>query len=228
MKNILVVEDDNLLNKTLSYNLKQEGYTVDCALIKRQAVEYINKKEYDLIILDINLPDGDGFDLCPKIKSKHKNTAVFFLTAKDMENDMIKGFDLGADDYITKPFHISVFKKKVKVLFNKIKNKAHVDCYDDGKLYINFSNLKSTLNGEPIIFTPMEYRTLKILVKNPKIVLTRQMLLEKIWDVDENFVDEHTLTTVISRIRNKIEAEETQYIKTVYGMGYMWIGDDRK
>lgn len=145
-----------------------------------------------------------------------------------MENDMIKGFDLGADDYITKPFHISVFKKKVKVLFNKIKNKAHVDCYDDGKLYINFSNLKSTLNGEPIIFTPMEYRTLKILVKNPKIVLTRQMLLEKIWDVDENFVDEHTLTTVISRIRNKIEAEETQYIKTVYGMGYMWIGDDRK
>ncbi|MBO0525078.1 response regulator transcription factor [Clostridium botulinum] len=228
MKNILVVEDDNLLNKTLSYNLKQEGYTVDCALIKRQAVEYINKREYDLIILDINLPDGDGFDLCPKIKSKHKNTAVFFLTAKDMENDMIKGFDLGADDYITKPFHISVFKKKVKVLFNKIKNKAHVDCYDDGKLYINFSNLKSTLNGEPIIFTPMEYRTLKILVKNPKIVLTRQMLLEKIWDVDENFVDEHTLTTVISRIRNKIEAEETQYIKTVYGMGYMWIGDDRK
>ncbi|HCL4548310.1 response regulator transcription factor [Clostridium botulinum] len=228
MKNILVVEDDNLLNKTLSYNLKQEGYTVDCALIKRQAVEYINKKEYDLVILDINLPDGDGFDLCPKIKSKHKNTAVFFLTAKDMENDMIKGFDLGADDYITKPFHISVFKKKVKVLFNKIKNKAHVDCYDDGKLYINFSNLKSTLNVEPIIFTPMEYRTLKILVKNPKIVLTRQMLLEKIWDVDENFVDEHTLTTVISRIRNKIEAEETQYIKTVYGMGYMWIGDDRK
>lgn len=179
MKNILVVEDDNLLNKTLSYNLKQEGYTVDCALIKRQAVEYINKKEYDLVILDINLPDGDGFDLCPKIKSKHKNTAVFFLTAKDMENDMIKGFDLGADDYITKPFHISVFKKKVKVLFNKIKNKAHVDCYDDGKLYINFSNLKSTLNGEPIIFTPMEYRTLKILVKNPKIVLTRQMLLER-------------------------------------------------
>ncbi|MHB9923430.1 response regulator transcription factor [Clostridium botulinum] len=228
MKNILVVEDDNLLNKTLSYNLKQEGYTVDCALIKRQAVEYINKKEYDLVILDINLPDGDGFDLCPKIKSKHKNTAVFFLTAKDMENDMIKGFDLGADDYIIKPFHISVFKKKVKVLFNKIKNKAHVDCYDDGKLYINFSNLKSTLNGEPIIFTPMEYRTLKILIKNPKIVLTRQMLLEKIWDVDENFVDEHTLTTVISRIRNKIEAEETQYIKTVYGMGYMWIGDDRK
>ncbi|EJO5348773.1 response regulator transcription factor [Clostridium botulinum] len=228
MKSILVVEDDNLLNKTLSYNLKQEGYTVDCALIKRQAVEYINKKEYDLVILDINLPDGDGFDLCPKIKSKHKNTAVFFLTAKDMENDMIKGFDLGADDYITKPFHISVFKKKVKVLFNKIKNKAHVDCYDDGKLYINFSNLKSILNGEHIIFTPMEYRTLKILVKNPKIVLTRQMLLEKIWDVDENFVDEHTLTTVISRIRNKIEVGGSQYIKTVYGMGYIWIGDDEK
>lgn len=228
MKNILVVEDDNLLNKTLSYNLKQEGYTVDCALIKRQAVEYINKKEYDLVILDINLPDGDGFDLCPKIKSKHKNTAVFFLTAKDMENDMIKGFDLGADDYITKPFHISVFKKKVKVLFNKIKNKAHVDCYDDGELYINFSNLKSILNGEPIIFTPMEYRTLKMLVKNPKIVLTRQMLLEKIWDVDENFVDEHTLTTVISRIRNKIEVGGSQYIKTVYGMGYIWIGDDEK
>ncbi|GAA0748630.1 response regulator transcription factor [Clostridium oceanicum] len=228
MKNILVVEDDRLLNKTLSYNLINDGYYVDSALNNKKAIEYINERDYHLVILDINLPDGDGFDLCTKIKLKRKNTAVIFLTANDMEKDMIKGFDLGCDDYITKPFSINVFKKKVKALFNRIEDDFYDDYYYDGKLYVDFLKLKATLNGKSIVFTPMEYKALKILVKNPKIVLTRNTFLEKIWDVDENFVEEHALTTVISRIRNKIEKGETKYIKTVYGMGYMWLGDDNR
>ena len=153
---------------------------------------------------------------------------VIFLTANDMESDMLKGFELGADDYVTKPFPISVFRKKVSALLGRIQKQTGGDCYTDGTLSINFSELTATLANEPIIFTPMEYRLLKVLVRNPQIVLTRQVLLEKLWDADENFVDEHALTVAISRIRGKIEIDGLQYIKTVYGMGYMWIGGLKK
>ncbi|MBZ9609560.1 response regulator transcription factor [Clostridium estertheticum] len=228
MKQILVVEDDTLLNKTLSYNLNEEGYEVDSALNMFAAINYVNQKEYHLIILDVNLPDGNGFDLCQKVKLLHEKTSVIFLTSNDMEKDMIKGFDLGADDYVTKPFPLSVFQKKVKVLLNRLERPLETDCYDNGDLCINFSQLSANLNGKMIAFTPIEYRTLKLFTENPKIVLTRQILLEKLWDSEGNFVDEHTLTTVVSRIRNKIELADHKYIKTVYSMGYMWISGDRK
>ena len=102
------------------------------------------------------------------------------------------------------------------------------DCYEDGALSINFSEMTASLSGKPLVFTPLEYRLLKIMTKNPQNVLTRQVLLEKLWDADENYVDEHALTTTISRIRSKIETNRHSYIKTVYGMGYMWIGGAQK
>ena len=221
---LLVVEDDRLLNNTLCYNLSASGYTVDSAMTGAEAVRFSEVQDYDLIVLDVNLPDGNGFDLCEQIKECRPDTAVIFLTANDMESDMLKGFELGADDYVTKPFPISVFRKKVSALLNRIQKQTGGDCYTDGTLSINFSELTAELSGASITFTPLEYRLLKVLVKNPKIVLTRQVLLEKLWDADENFVDEHTLTVTISRIRGKIEVDGLQYIITVYGMGYMWIG----
>ena len=185
---ILVVEDDRLLNNTLCYNLNTAGYAVDSALTKSAASSFLTKQDYNLIVLDVNLPDGNGFDFCREVKERRPDTAIIFLTANDMESDMLKGYELGAEDYVTKPFPMSVFQKKL------------------------------------LTFTPLEYRLLKILMKNPQIVLTRQVLLEKLWDADGNFVDEHALTAAISRVRNKIETPDRQYIKTVYGMGYMWIG----
>ena len=137
---------------------------------------------------------------------------------------MLRGYELGADDYVTKPFPMSVFQKKVAALLARIRKQSGGECYNDGNLYVNFSEMAATLNGETISFTPLEYRLLKVLTKNPQIVLTRQVLLEKMWDIDGNFVDEHALTAAISRVRNKIETPDRQYIKTVYGMGYMWIG----
>jgi Response regulators consisting of a CheY-like receiver domain and a winged-helix DNA-binding domain len=223
-KKILVVEDDFLLNRNLSFCLSKKGYLVKSALSVVDAKKHINDEEYDLIILDVNLPDGNGFDLCKEIKSYHADTVLIFLTANDMESDMIKGFELGADDYVTKPFPINVLQKKIDALFSRIKRQNSDDYYDDGNLFIDFSKLISSLNGQQIDFTPMEYRTLKMFVSNKKNVLTRQTLLEKLWDVDENFVDEHTLTTTVSRIRNKIEKNGFKYIKTVYSMGYMWMG----
>lgn len=225
---ILVVEDDRLLNSTLCYNLTAAGYQVDAALTKAEAVQRSDKQKYELVVLDINLPDGNGFDFCGYIKERCPNTAVIFLTANDMESDMLKGFELGADDYVTKPFPISVFQKKVSALFARMTKQTGAECYDDGMLLINFAEMTAALAGELIAFTPLEYRLLKVLVKNPGIVLTRQVLLEKLWDVEGNFVDEHALTAAISRIRGKIEAGGFQYIKTVYGMGYMWIGGLKK
>ncbi len=221
---ILVVEDDQLLNHTLCYNLKIVGYIVDTAITKTAAKKLCKKQEYDLIVLDINLPDGNGFDFCREIKEAYPDTAIIFLTANDMESDMLKGFELGADDYVTKPFPIHVFQKKISALFSRMKKQSFADCFDDGNLWINFSDMTASLAGQPIFFTSFEYRLLKVLIKNTQTVLTRQVLLEKLWDVEGNFVDEHALTAAISRIRNKIEKTDTSYIKTVYGMGYMWIG----
>ena len=225
---ILVVEDDRLLNSTLCYNLTTVGYQVDAALTKADAIGQTEKQNYELIVLDVNLPDGNGFDFCREIKERRPDTAVIFLTANDMESDMLKGFELGADDYVTKPFPISVFQKKVSALLSRITRQSGGDFYDDGNLLINFSELTAALSGQAVTFTPLEYRLLKVLTSNSKQVLTRGQLLEKLWDAEENYVDEHALTSAISRIRGKIEVNGFQYIKTVYGMGYMWIGGLKK
>lgn len=225
---ILVVEDDQLLNNTLCYNLNTMGYIVDAALSKQSAENFIQKQGYDLIVLDINLPDGNGYDFCQKAKECHSDTAVIFLTANDMESDMLKGYELGADDYVTKPFSMSVFQKKLAALLRRIAKQSEEDQYNDGTFAIDFKEMTASLAGKTLVFTPLEYRLLKIFTKNPQNVLTRQMLLEKLWDIDENFVDEHALTVAVSRVRNKIETNKQQYIKTVYGMGYMWVGGMQK
>ena len=150
---------------------------------------------------------------------------MLLLTARTQEMDKVTGLMTGADDYVTKPFPMSVFQKKLSVVLGRLaKQSGGGDCYEDGALSINFSEMTASLSGKALVFTPLEYRLLKILTKNPQNVLTRQVLLEKLWDADGNFVDEHALTAAISRVRNKIETEGRQYIKTVYGMGYMWIG----
>lgn len=221
---LLVVEDDTLLTSMLRYHLSAAGYLVDTALTKASAADCCEKQDYDLVVLDVNLPDGDGFAFCRELKQRRPDTAVIFLTAHDLESDMLRGYELGADDYVTKPFPIRVFLKKVAAVLSRIQTPSAGDCYNDGNLSIQFTQMSATLLGQPISFTPLEYRLLNVLTKNPKIVLTRRVLLEKLWDADGNFVEEHALTSAVSRIRNKIEKNGTQYIKTVYGMGYIWIG----
>ena len=227
MKRILIVEDDTLLNKTLAYNLTSDGYDITSALNSKAAAAKLNSSEYDLVLLDINLPDGNGYDLCKLIKPEHPDTMVIFLTANDQESDQIRGYEVGAVDYITKPFSIGALQRKIKAMFAMLEHhKPARDIYDDGILFLDFSEQAATLNGKPVALSPMEYKMLNQFCKNPKQVLTRQRLLEKLWDVDEKFVDEHTLTTSISRIRGKIEADGDTYIKTIYGIGYQWMGGE--
>ena len=131
---ILVVEDDQLLNKTLSYNLSAVGYSVDGAMSKAVAIRFLEKQDYDLIVLDVNLPDGNGFDICHEVKERRPDTAVIFLTANDMESDMLKGYELGAEDYVTKPFPMSVFQKKLAVVLGRLTKQYGGDTYEDGTL----------------------------------------------------------------------------------------------
>ena len=229
MKRILIVEDDALLNKTLAYNLSSDGWDVTPALNAKTAAALLAGTEYDLVLLDINLPDGNGYDLCGLIKPEHPDTVVIFLTANDQESDQLRGYEAGAVDYITKPFSIEALQRKIRAMFAMLEHhKPAKDLYDDGRLFLDFSEQSATLNGKPVTLSPMEYKMLYLFCKNPRQVLTRQRLLERLWDVDEKFVDEHTLTTSISRIRGKIEAEGDTYIKTIYGIGYQWTGGERK
>ena len=229
MKRILIVEDDALLNKTLAYNLSSDGWDVTPALNAKTAAALLAGTEYDLVLLDINLPDGNGYDLCRLVKPEHPDTVVIFLTANDQESDQLRGYEAGAVDYITKPFSIEALQRKIRAMFAMLEHhKPAKDLYDDGRLFLDFSEQAAALNGKPLTLSPMEYKMLYLFCKNSRQVLTRQKLLERLWDVDEKFVDEHTLTTSISRIRGKIEAEGDPYIKTIYGIGYQWTGGERK
>lgn len=229
MKRILIVEDDNLLNKTLAYNLTSDGYKTTSTFDVKSAVFQLSTNEYELALLDINLQDGNGYDLCRLIKPEHPDTVVIFLTANDQESDQIRGYEAGAVDYITKPFSIGALQRKISAMFSMLEHhKPAKDIYDDGKLFLDFSEQAAGLNGKPLALSTMEFKTLNLFRKNPKQVLTRGQLLEKLWDVDENYVGEHMLTTAISRIRGKIEADGDTYIKTIYGMGYQWMGGEKK
>ena len=224
IKRILLVEDDRLLNQTLAFHLTTKGYEVISSHNRESAEEYILKDNFNLIVLDINLPDGNGFDLCKMYRSKI-TAPIIFLTANDMESDMIKGYELGADDYITKPFHVSVFLKKVDVFLKDTGNKNSEHVYNDGNLVLNFNKRTAMLQGENLELTTGEFNLLYLFVINYKMVLTRNLLLERLWDENEKYVDENALTMMISRIRSKIETKDKKYIKTIYGMGYQWIGD---
>ncbi len=229
MTHILIVEDDRILNQTLTYNLVSEGYQVDSAYTCREAEKKLESGAYSLLLLDVNLPDGSGFSLCENIRKLFPKLYVIFLTANDRESDMIRGYEAGGMDYVTKPFSVAVLCRKIAaVVKNMGRHEERRDIYQDECLSIDFSGQTATLDGKPLELTPKEYRTLHLFVRNAGILLTKAKMLEQLWDVDGDYVDEHTLTTIISRIRKKIEHGERKYIRTIYGMGYQWIGGGQK
>lgn len=224
MKKILIVEDNIALSTGLSFDLEREGYKVDTVCSSGQAREAVRETEFDLIVLDINLPDGSGFELCRWIKEL-KDIPLIFLTACDMEKDTIKGFELGADDYITKPFSVGIFRRRVAAVLKRCEKENIGNIYNDGYLMVDFDKLMVIRENKAFMLTSSEYRLMKIFVANSGKVLTRQILLQKLWDNDGNFVDEHALTVNVNRLRSKIQNKGHKYIKTVYGMGYMWVGE---
>lgn len=223
MKKILLVEDDKTLNGGIAFNLEEEGIKVISAFSVKEGIKYFQKEDIDLAILDVNLPDGSGFDICKKIREK-KKIPILFLSACDMEFDVVKAFRLGADDYVTKPFSLSILRERIFALLRRYEDTNSKDNIEIVKeLTINYDKIQVFKNGELLNITPTEFRLLKVFVNNKEKVLTRSILLEQLWDKDSDFVDEHALTVNINRLRSKIEGKDSRikYIKTVYGMGYM-------
>ncbi|MDD6666090.1 MAG: response regulator transcription factor [Eubacterium coprostanoligenes] len=219
---IFLLEDDDAIAMGLSYSLENEGYTITVAKSVSQALEIINKKNFSMYLLDLTLPDGSGYSVCKRIK-EIGDFPVIFLTAYDDEVNVVMGFELGADDYITKPFRLKELLVRIKSVFRRYNNDS-----GDGKikvkdLLVNTNEAKVYKNGNEIVLTAMEYRLLLILLNNRGCVLSRTQLLENIWDVAGDFVEDNTLTVYIKRLRDKIEENPTdpKYIKTIRGLGYI-------
>ena len=223
---ILVIEDDLALSVGLCFELDSNGYLTVAAYNCRKARQLLQEDPFDLAIMDVNLPDGNGFDLCREVKTVKPELPVIFLTANDLEQDVLNGFDLGAEDYIIKPFNMQIFLRRVEVALRR-GSKGTVppeDSWTDGFLLLDFGALTAVRGGEKLSITPNEYKLLKVLTENAGNIITRQILLERLWDCDGNFIDDHTLTVTINRLRAKIENDDHTYIKTIRGMGYIWTG----
>jgi Response regulators consisting of a CheY-like receiver domain and a winged-helix DNA-binding domain len=225
MNKILIVEDDPVLSSGLAVNLENCGYEIESVQTGLEAIDKLKRLKIDLILLDINLPDMDGFEVCQKMKSI-KSIPILFLTARDMEIDEVRGFASGADDYIKKPFSVSVLQCRIAVVLQRCGKDIKKDIWTDGFITIDFESLQIIKEDQKIVMTSFEFKLLKLLINNRNLVLTRRMFLEKLWDNEsENYVDEHALTVSINRLRSKLEDSEHRYIKTIYGMGYTWIGE---
>lgn len=224
---LFVLEDDAAIGMGLSYSLKNEGYDVTVAKNVKSAYEILNKETFSLYILDLTLPDGSGYDVCREIK-KSGDFPVIFLTAYDDEVNVVMGLELGADDYISKPFRVKELLARIKSVLRRYSKDSPDGVVSVGSIKVNTNEAKVYKNGAEIILIAMEYKLLLIFINNRGKVLSRQRLLEDIWDVAGDFVNDNTLTVYIKRLRDKIEEDPAKpaVIKTVRGLGY--IIDDEK
>ena len=224
MKQILFVEDDLSLINGLSFAIKKQGYEIDVARTSLEAEQLWMNGKYDLVILDVSLPDGSGYDICQKIRKVSK-VPIMFLTAADEETDIIMGLDIGGDDYITKPFKLAVFLSRVNALLRRSENfnQMETELSSNG---ITIQRLKGEVykNGKQIDLTASEYKLLCLFMENPDMILSPEQILSRLWDCDEKYIDTNTLTVYIRRLRKKIEDDpaDPHSIVTVRGMGYKW------
>lgn len=216
--NILIVEDDETIRLGLKYYLEQESFQVLMTGEGEGALSLV--KDADLVLLDVNLPDSNGFDLFPKIK-EIKDIPVIFLTANDLEVSIVMGLDMGADDYITKPFKARELVSRIKNVMRR-NNKQNSNILRLGNVTIDINQAKVMKQGMDVMLTTLEYKILLILALNPNVTFTREKILADIWDVNEDYVNDNTLTVYIKRIRDKIEDNpiDPKIIITVRGIGY--------
>lgn len=221
---ILLLEDDLSLVQGLSFAFKKQGFALDVAKTIAKADTYWEKAAYDLLVLDVALPDGTGFEFCKKVRQTSK-VPIIFLTASDEEMNIIMGLDMGGDDYITKPFKLGVLISRVNALLRRAKDFGGADttlCSNgitvqllQGQVYKNQTLLE---------LTAAEYKLLCLFMKNPNIVLSKEQILDHLWDCEGNYIDNNTLTVYIRRLRIKVEdhPSEPRMLLTVRGMGYKW------
>lgn len=229
MKHIFLVEDDLSLISGLSFAIKKQEYNLDVARTISEANMMWADGKYNLVILDISLPDGTGLELCKKIRQTSQ-VPIIFLTAADEETDIIMGLDIGGDDYITKPFKLAVFLSRINAMLRRSEQSHPANTQlVSGKIKIDLLKSEVTKNGEKIEMTAGEYKLLRLFIENSDRVLSSEQILSKLWDCDENYVGSNTLTVYIRRLRTKIEDDPGNPTKivTVRRLGYKWNSTNR-
>jgi DNA-binding response OmpR family regulator len=224
MSKILLLEDDLSLTEGLSFAFQKQGYLLDTAGTLLEAESLWADGKYDLLVLDVSLPDGSGFEFCKKVRRTSK-VPILFLTASDEETNIIMGLDLGGDDYLTKPFKLGVLFSRVNALLRRAKDfgASETELFSNG-IRVLLLQGQVCKNGTLLDLTAAEYKLLCLFMRNPNVILTKEQILEKLWDCDSNFIDNNTLTVYIRRLRMKVEdnPSEPQMILTVRRMGYKW------
>lgn len=226
---VLIVEDDKTIAEGLRYSLISDGYEAVVCENQQTALDVIGSKKFDLYLLDLSLPDGSGYDLCKYIKA-HYHAPVIFLTAFDDEVNVVRGLDMGADDYITKPFRIRELISRMKSALRHYDKPESSDYCTVGSLTINTKQAKVYKNESEVFLTALEYRLLLVFLNNQGQILTRNQLLGGIWDIDGSFINDNTLSVYIKRLREKLEddSQHPVYIETVRGLGYrMGYGNEK-
>jgi len=227
MTKILLVEDDLALSMGVEYALNSAGFEVKAAKNIKEAKAKLDENSFDLILLDVMLPDGNGYDLCKSIREKGE-TPIIFLTACDEEANVVLGLDLGGDDYLTKPVRIRELISRINAVLRRkaksINNDSMTNAIVSGDIKVEPLKCKVSKEGKEIIFTSVEYKLLLAFMQNGGQVLSRNTILEKLWDIDGEFIDDNTLSVYIKRLREKLEedSKNPRYIITIRGLGYKW------
>lgn len=221
MERILIIEDDKGLSAGLCRALTTENITAESCGTVREARLRLPGQLFGLIILDVNLPDGNGFDFLREIREKY-DTPVIMLTANDMESDVVSGLEQGADDYITKPFSLAVLRARVNARLRRANTpQKRFVC---GGFVFDFDRMEFSADGVPAELSKTEQKLLRILTENAGVTVSRERLVDRIWTDGAEYVDENALSVAVNRLRNKLGAQE--HIKTVYGVGYVWVNGD--
>ncbi len=222
MTQILIVEDDKSLNQGIILALREEGRSLHPAYTLSQARQIWKKETIDLVILDINLPDGSGYGLLREIR-QGSAVPVLMLTANDLEIDQVTGFSLGADDYITKPFSLMVLRARVERTLKRMQGETISSDYTDARYHFRFQEMVFLADGEEVTLSKTDQKLLRLFTRHPGQILSRSRLAEAIWTDGADYVDENALSVAVNRLRRKLEGKEkTCPIQTVYGLGYVW------
>ncbi len=224
MSRILLLEDDLSLINGLSFAFRKQGFELDVARTLREADALWTEGSYDLLVLDVSLPDGTGFEFCKKVRRSSK-VPIIFLTASDEEVSIIMGLDMGGDDYITKPFKLGVLISRIHALLRRARDFQSTDIeLQSNGIRVCLLQGQVFKQEQPLDLTAAEYKLLCLFMKNPNIILTKEQILDKLWDCEGNYIDSSTLTVYMRRLRMKIEdnPSEPQMLLTVRGMGYKW------
>lgn len=217
---ILVVEDNKSIIDGLEYLLQKEGFDAVIVNSKNQAISYIRNNEYDMFLLDVELPDGTGFEICKQLRNVTEKP-IIFITARAEESNIVYGLDIGADDYITKPFGNNELISRIKSVLRRSNNSSNNNIMLYQNIKVDLDKAKVYRNSEEVFLTNLEYKILLLLLHNENKIVTREELLNKVWDIDGNFVNDNTLSVYIKRLRTKISEKDKPLIKTIRGIGYI-------